>query len=256
MKSSGAVSPAARATASIAPLTMPRERRREDDASHRDPAAGTERVARLPELVGHELQHLLARPDHDRQHRGRRARAHRRTSSSPRWSPALTQIVATNSPITIDGTPVITSAMNRMTRASRLLPAVLVEVDRGEHAERYRHQRRHAGEDAACPRSPARSRRPGVAVTIGRSLVRNDQLITEMPLHHDVERDEAQRHEREHHRADHPRRSRRRWRCAGAGWSSVRRPRPERRSGGGDDRGRHSPARRSARPVDRSARSR
>ena len=51
-----------------------------------------------------------------------------------------------NRPITIDGTPVMTSAMKRITLAMRLLPPVLVEVDRGEHAERDRHERGDAGD--------------------------------------------------------------------------------------------------------------
>ena len=36
----------------------------------------------------------------------------------PAWMPALTQIIATNRPITIEGTPVMTSAMNRTRRAT------------------------------------------------------------------------------------------------------------------------------------------
>ncbi len=51
-----------------------------------------------------------------------------------------------NRPITIDGTPVITSERKRMSRASGLLPAVLVEVDPAEHAERDRHERGGAGD--------------------------------------------------------------------------------------------------------------
>ena len=40
-----------------------------------------------------------------------------------------------------DGTPIITSVMNRSTRAKRLGPAVLVEVDGAEDAERHRQKR-------------------------------------------------------------------------------------------------------------------
>ena len=51
-----------------------------------------------------------------------------------------------NRPITIDGTPVITSDRKRTSRASGLLPPVLVEVDAAEDPERDRHQRRGAGD--------------------------------------------------------------------------------------------------------------
>ena len=41
---------------------------------------------------------------------------------NPAWIPALTQIIATKRPITIDGTPVITWVMNRITEAKRPFP--------------------------------------------------------------------------------------------------------------------------------------
>ena len=46
-----------------------------------------------------------------------------------------------NRPITIDGTPVMTLAMNRTSRAKRPVAAVLVQVDRAEDAERDGHER-------------------------------------------------------------------------------------------------------------------
>ncbi len=69
VNSSGAVSPAARATASIAPLTMPRQGRGQH---HGHRSCGSVRapraVAALAQLVGHELEHLLGGADDDRQH--------------------------------------------------------------------------------------------------------------------------------------------------------------------------------------------
>ena len=68
VKSSGAVSPAARATASRQPLVMPPDRRGQHDREDRAPLAAAERQARLAQVVGHELEHLLGRADDDRQH--------------------------------------------------------------------------------------------------------------------------------------------------------------------------------------------
>ena len=68
VKSSGAVSPAARATASSAPLTIPAAACGSTTVRIVRDLAAPERVAALAQLARHELQHLLGGPDHDRQH--------------------------------------------------------------------------------------------------------------------------------------------------------------------------------------------
>ena len=51
--------------------------------------------------------------------------------------------VKMNSPITIDGTPAMTSLMNRMTRGQPVRGAVLGGVDGPEHAQGHGDQGRH-----------------------------------------------------------------------------------------------------------------
>ena len=71
VNSSGAVSPAARATASTVPVRMPPKRARQNDAEHRPPAAGAEREGAFALAVRHEPQHLLCRARDERQHHDR-----------------------------------------------------------------------------------------------------------------------------------------------------------------------------------------
>ena len=68
-----------------------------------------------------------------------------------------------NRPITIDGTPVITSAMKRMNRGEPAAAAVLVEVDGAEDAERDGHRRGRAGDEERADdgRAHARPRATG-----------------------------------------------------------------------------------------------
>ena len=89
-----------------------------------------------------------------------------------------------NRPITIDGTPVITSAMNEMSLAERALAAVLVDVDRAEHAERDRDERGEAGDlqRADDRRRPCRRCPSGMMFGGIVPLVRNCQLIALAPL--------------------------------------------------------------------------
>ena len=70
--------------------------------------------------------------------------------ASPEYPKCSTQIVKMNRPITIDGTPVITSAMKEMSLREPALAAVLVDVDRAEHAKRYGDERGEAGDHPAC----------------------------------------------------------------------------------------------------------
>ena len=73
-------------------------------------------------------------------------------------------------PITIDGTPVITSARKRTTRRERRLAAVLVEVDAAEDPERDRH---HGA-------APVISSVPTTAGPMpGRTRVRNRDVLGE-----------------------------------------------------------------------------
>ena len=75
VKRSGAVSPAARATASVVPVTMPPSARRQHDAEHGPPLRDAERVARLAEAVRHEREHLHRRPRDEREHDDREREA-------------------------------------------------------------------------------------------------------------------------------------------------------------------------------------
>ena len=92
VNSSGAVSPAARATASSEPLTMPLTAAGQHHGQ-RDAGLGrAEGVAGLPQVVRHQPEHLVRGPDHDRQHQaGQRERA--REAGGPGGPCGITQIV-------------------------------------------------------------------------------------------------------------------------------------------------------------------
>ena len=116
VKSSGAVSPAARATARTVPVRMPPSARRQDDAERRAPAAHAERERRLALAARDEQQHLLRRAGDQRQHDDRERDRRRRRPLC--WWPTTSR-PKTNTPITIDGSPFSRSSARRIGWAER-----------------------------------------------------------------------------------------------------------------------------------------
>ena len=68
VKSSGAVSPAIRASASTTPVMMPGSGRGQDDAEDRARAGGAERQRAFAHRARHEQQQFFGRPRDDRDH--------------------------------------------------------------------------------------------------------------------------------------------------------------------------------------------
>ena len=75
VKRSGAVSPAARATASVVPVRIPPSAVGQHDAEHRPPLRDAEGVARLAQAVRDEREHLHRRARDERQHDDREREA-------------------------------------------------------------------------------------------------------------------------------------------------------------------------------------
>ncbi len=125
--STGAVSPAARATASMTPVTMPGSGGRQHHLQDRLPLRYAEGVRALAQRRGHQPQHLLGGADDRRQHQHRSARARRRSRRSraavvEAGETTSTQKARTNRPATIEGMPVITSTKKRIAAANRPRP--------------------------------------------------------------------------------------------------------------------------------------
>ena len=178
VKSSGAVSPAARATASSAPLTMPPMRGRQHHGQRHAGLGGPEGVARLPQRVRHQPQHLVAGADHDRQHQAGQGEGAGQAREAEVQHPDREDEQAHHD----RGHARHHVGHEPDNPRQPVVAAVLVEVDRAQHAERHGHDR---GEGRDLDR--AEYRRPDPAHVRGRHrggmpLVRKDQLMIEAPL--------------------------------------------------------------------------
>ena len=86
---SGAVSPIARATASMTPVMMPALRRGQQHRDDRARLRDAEREAGLADVARHEPQHLLCRPHDQRHHHERRGRTRRRSRRTRTRRPTI-----------------------------------------------------------------------------------------------------------------------------------------------------------------------
>ena len=161
VKRSGAVSPAARATASVVPVRMPPNAVGRTTRSDGPPLRDAERVARLAQRGRDEREHLHRRPRDERQHDDReRERRRRARSGDAEPSTELHHASAkTKMPITIDGKPFRTSS-HEPDRPRDRARRELADVDRDQHADRQRHRGRDRRRARASRRTRARSRRP------------------------------------------------------------------------------------------------
>ena len=151
VKRSGAVSPAARAIASVVPGEDAAERGREHDAEHGLPLRDAERVARLAQArsATSVSTSIVARATS-----GSMMIASAKPPAIALWwwpQPTtgrltLTQSAKTKMPITIDGKPFSTSSQRRTCSADPLR-CELADVDRRQHADRQRHRRRDPDEE-------------------------------------------------------------------------------------------------------------
>ena len=173
-----------------------------DDPHDGLPLRDAQRVGRLAQFVGNELQHLLGVAHHDRQHQQHQGERHRE-GALRRSRASSTQSAKMKSAATIDGTPARMSTMNVVTLREPPL-AVLDQVDRCHHAQRNREDcgdqglddravdrvvdaagdlfGQHAGQRAGPPRrrsdgreAPAR-RRCRAATPSGIIAIRNDAV--------------------------------------------------------------------------------
>src|SRR5215472_17226429 len=197
VNSSGAVSPAIRAAASRAPLVMPQGCGQHH--GHRDAGlARAESVAGLAEGIRDELEHLLARPDDDRQHQA--AQCQRTGQAGVAGEAEVDDIDGVDEQAHDDrGHARHDDGHEPDDAGQETVAAVLVDVDRREDADRH-------GYDRGQRRDQQRShdRRPDAADT-HRCDVERDVAGQEAPAdgghalgNHRV-KDESQRddHDRE-----------------------------------------------------------
>ena len=166
------------------------------DAHGRAPRPCAERRARLAEVGGNEAQHLLARAHDDRQHQARQGEGAGETRQAVAQHPDRVDEQAHHD--RRHAAHHVGHQANEL--RERALLAVLVEVDRAEHAERHRDRRRRAGDQERAD-DRRRHARPGLRRDD--RDVGDEEVVGEQPHAgaHDVEGDEGERRggDRERH---------------------------------------------------------
>ena len=178
--------------------------RRGQHHGERDPGlCGPEGVARLAQRVRHQPQHLVAGADHDRQHQAGQGEGAGQAREAEVQHPDREDEQAHHD----RGHTRHHVAHEPDEPRQPVLAAVLVEVDRAQHAERHGHDR---GERRDLDRAEYRG--PDSADARGQHL-RRDVAGQEGPaddrgaLGDHREQDERQRDDRDHERDHHQRRS-------------------------------------------------
>ena len=179
-KSSGAVSPAARATASSDAADDPADRRGQHHGHRHAGLGGAEGVAALAQRVRHQPQHLVAGADHDRQHQAAQGEGAGQAGQAEVQHPDREDEQAHDD----RGHARHHVAHEPDERREPVPAAVLVEVDRAEDAERHGHDRGQRGDlDRAEHRRPHPARRSRARRSTGSARRSGtDQLMIEAPL--------------------------------------------------------------------------
>ena len=186
---SGAVSPAARATASTVAVRIPPSALGRITVEHRAPAADPERVGGFAHAVRDQQQHLLAAAGDQRQLDDRQR--HRAGEAGLRawWS---TSRPKTKRPMMIEGRPFIRSSVSRI-GAADAAAGELGQVERDQDPERHRDQRSRSATIRPVPTIAG-------PIPVGAPLVRKSRLSALGPARDDRVDDDHQHRDGERRR--------------------------------------------------------
>ena len=150
---------------------QPRHRRRQNDFQDRPPFRHAERVGRLPQIPGHQLQHFLRRPHRHRHHQDGQRDGPGRTE---RPHPEPEQQEGVDEQAGHDRRHTGHHVDEERHRAGELPAAVLDQIDRGENADR---QSDHGGDADDDQRADQRGVDPAALLPAGHAVHRLEEEV-------------------------------------------------------------------------------